>query len=77
MDRYRWNEQTQTWEFHEPAFGGWTTLRVGPQSTTRPMSFVEGIEYLVTNPLVRGREADTGWIYDRMQEIRIGHVQAV
>lgn len=74
MDRYRWNEQTHTWEFFEPAFGGWNTLRVGPKTSTRPMTFAEGFEHIVTMPLVRGREATSRWIYDRMQEISIEYV---
>lgn len=70
---YRWNAEKVTWEFYEPAFGGWTTLRVDAHVTTRPMTFREGIEHLVIHPLSRGREHETGWLRDAVRVLDIRH----
>lgn len=73
MAPYRWNAETLVWEFYEPAFGGWTTLRYDVHASTRPMTFKEGIEYLVIHPLARGREQETGWLRDAVLALDVGH----
>jgi hypothetical protein len=45
-DRFRWNAEQKVWEFNEPAWGGWMTLRSGVHVSSRPMTFKEGARYV-------------------------------
>lgn len=77
MTPYRWNAATEVWEFFEPAFGGWCTLRYAPHESSRPMTFAEGIRHLMLYPLVpREREPETAWLRDRAMALDIRYEAA-
>lgn len=75
-ERYRWNNLTECWEFHEPAWGGWCVLRSEPADTSRPMTFVEGFKHFILHSLAYGRQSYTGWFHERLAQVSIEYVSS-
>jgi hypothetical protein len=71
MTPYRWNAAAEVWEFHEPAWGGWCTLRFGPHVSTRPMTFAEGIRHLITYPLCAKVTEPQQWLFEASAQLDI------
>jgi hypothetical protein len=67
---YRWNAVANVWEFYVDTWG-WSILRVNPANTSAPMSFAQGIRYILTGPVAYGRQHELGWLNEKADALNI------